>query len=82
MDCAELESNLTDFLDGVLDSASEAAAIEHLATCAQCAAVLGQTRSVISLANQHGRVTLTTDERAQLLRRILADDNLHHLRNL
>ncbi len=76
MECSELEANLTDFLDGGLDAASEAAAVEHLATCEHCAAVLGQTRTVISLANRHGRVTLTAEERDQLLRRILTDDAL------
>ena len=77
MDCAELEANLTDFLDGVLDTEAETAALEHLATCEHCESVLDQTRSVISLANHHGRVALTSDERDDLLHRILSDDDLH-----
>jgi anti-sigma factor RsiW len=74
MKCAELEANLTDFLDGLLDADAEAAALEHLATCGRCETILRQTRSVINLANVHGRVELAADERDELLRRILADD--------
>ena len=75
MECAELEANLTDFLDGVLDADAEAAALEHLATCEHCEAVLTQTRAVISLANLHGRVELAPEERDDLLRRVLADED-------
>jgi anti-sigma factor RsiW len=75
MECAELEANLTDFLDGVLDAEAEAAALEHLATCEHCEAILTQTRSVISLANLHGRVELAPEERDDLLRRVLADED-------
>ncbi len=74
MECADLEANLTDFLDGVLGADSEAAALEHLATCEHCETILAQTRSVISLANRHGRVDLAPEEREDLLHRILTDD--------
>ena len=74
MECSDLEANLTDFLDGVLDADAEASALEHLATCEHCEAILAQTRSVISLANRHGRVELAPSERDDLLRRILTDD--------
>ena len=40
MNCSELEAHLTDFLDGQLGPATEAAALEHIATCARCEAVL------------------------------------------
>jgi anti-sigma factor RsiW len=76
MDCADLEANLTDFLDGLLDPASESAALEHLATCERCEAVLTETRSVIELAARHGRVELPPTEREQLLQRILSDDSV------
>lgn len=74
MDCAELEANLTEFLEGLLGSADEAAAIEHLATCERCEQVLTQTRSVIALAAAHGRMELDADERDALLDRILSDE--------
>ncbi len=73
MDCSELEANLTDFLDGVLDAEAEAAALEHLATCDRCEAVLAETRSVITLANRHGRTELAPRDREELLRRILSN---------
>ncbi len=75
MDCADLEANLTDFLDGVLDPISESAALEHVATCERCEAVLAETRSVIALAGRHGRVELAPGERDQLLQRILSNES-------
>lgn len=77
MDCADLEANLTDFLEGLLDDASEAAALEHLATCERCEAVLAQTHAVIDLAHQHGRVELAAEERARLWQRIVTDGGFH-----
>lgn len=74
MECAELEEHLTEFLEGELDPAIEAVALEHLATCARCETVLAGTRSVMGLAARHGRVELADHERAELLGRILADD--------
>ena len=73
MDCSELEANLTDFLDSVLDADAESAALEHLATCDRCDALLTETRSVITLANRHGRIELTPGERKELLRRIVSN---------
>lgn len=72
MDCGELESNLTDLLEGALDADAEAAALEHLATCERCESVLTQTRSVITLAQRHGRVELAPGERDDLLRSVLS----------
>lgn len=67
MQCEELAANLTDFLEGELDDAFEAAAVEHLATCTRCEAVLAGTRSVIGLAPAAGRVEVPPDVRASLL---------------
>ena len=72
MDCAELEANLTNFLEGELDQATETRALEHLATCERCEAVLSQTRSIIELAHRHGRQQLESSAREQLLTRILS----------
>ena len=76
MDCAQVEANLTDFLDGLLEPAAEAAALEHLATCERCDLVLTQTRAVIDLAGEHGRVVLAASEREDLLARIVGDQSL------
>jgi anti-sigma factor RsiW len=73
MDCALLEASLTEFLEGELDAETEAAAVEHLATCARCETVLAGTRAVIGLAATHGRVELPGADRAHLLQQILAD---------
>jgi anti-sigma factor RsiW len=74
VDCAELEANLTEFLEGLLSHDAEAAALEHLATCERCEQVLTQTRSVIALAAAHGRTELHAEERDALLDRILSDE--------
>ena len=74
MDCAELAAHLVEFLEGELDPDSEAAALDHVASCEQCEIVLAQTRSVIDLTRRHGRVTLEPHERHQLLGRIMADE--------
>jgi len=74
MNCSDLEANLTDFLDGLVDAETEAAALEHLATCERCDTVLAQTRVVMSLASRHGKVELDPVERSLLLDRILAEE--------
>ena len=71
MNCSELEAHLTDFLDGQLGPATEAAALEHIATCARCEAVLAGTRAVIDLAGDMGRVELEAAGRERLLQSIL-----------
>jgi|JI9StandDraft_2_1071091.scaffolds.fasta_scaffold541661_2 anti-sigma factor RsiW len=71
MECDELEAQLTDFLEGSLPAEVEAAAIEHVATCARCEAVLTGTQAVIAAAPE-GRVELPESERAELLQRILS----------
>ncbi|MGD9794850.1 MAG: zf-HC2 domain-containing protein [Acidimicrobiia bacterium] len=70
MRCDELAANLTEFLEGELDDDAEAEALEHLASCDRCELVLAQTRSVLDLSGQHGRVRLEPDERAELFDRI------------
>jgi len=72
MQCSELAAKLTDFIDGSLDPAEEAAAIEHLATCGECEAVLAGTRSVVALASEHAKVDLSSDERTRVLSKVLA----------
>jgi anti-sigma factor RsiW len=71
MQCADLEARLTEFLEGELDAATEAAALEHLATCSRCDTVLAQTRTVIDLAGRHGRTELDPVDQDRLLDRIV-----------
>ena len=56
MDCQTLADNLTDFLEGDLPESDEIAALEHLSSCNACEVVLAETRSVLQLAHDHGRV--------------------------
>lgn len=71
MNCETLASELTSFLEGELSPDDESAAIEHLATCDSCETVLAETREVIALAQQHGRESLTDDDRSRLLSNLL-----------
>lgn len=73
MECAALADRLTDLLEGELTDEEEAAAVEHLATCAACETVLAETREVVSLAQQHGRVSLDEPEREALWRRVVGE---------
>ena len=72
MDCSDLEAMLTDFLEGLLAPAVEAAAVEHVATCQRCEAVLTGTRAVMAAAADVGRLPLEADDRDRLLGDILA----------
>lgn len=72
MRCDELEVQLTDFLEGLLPAAVEAAAIEHVATCARCEAVLTGTQAIIAVAPSAARLALSEGDRDELLQRILS----------
>jgi len=77
MQCDDLAARLTEFLDGELESAAEAEAIEHLATCRHCEVVLAETREVAKLAHDHGRPALDELDRKRMLEGIahrLSDD--------
>ena len=73
MNCATLADRLTDFLEGELTPGGEAAAIAHLSTCTSCEGVLADTRQTVQLAQQHGRVELTDQDRERLLASLLGD---------
>lgn len=73
MECAALAERLTDLLEGELSEEEEAAAVEHLATCVACEAVLAGTREVVALAQEHGRVSLSEPERDALWRRVVGE---------
>jgi anti-sigma factor RsiW len=69
MQCEDLAARLTDFFEGDLTEADEAAALDHLATCENCERVLAETRAAVQLARDHGRPTIDDDDR----RRLFAD---------
>ncbi len=67
MKCEEVAERLTDLMEGDLSESEEAAALEHLATCASCEVVLAETRSVAELAQQHGRTDLSDEDKDRML---------------
>lgn len=71
MDCATLAAHLTDFLEGDLAPEEEMAALDHLSTCTACEVVLAETRSVVDLAHDHGRVPLSDDDRSRMLNGVI-----------
>jgi len=42
MQCESLAEQLTDLMEGLLDEQTEAAALEHLASCSSCEQVLAE----------------------------------------
>lgn len=77
MNCDQLANLLTEFLEGDLDGDAEAEALDHLSTCTSCEAVLAETREVVALAAEHGRVTLDRHDRDRMLGSILSDPSLN-----
>ena len=71
MDCATLAAHLTDFLEGELAPEEEMAALDHLSSCHACEVVLAETRTVVDLAQDHGRVPLTDDDRDRMLHGVI-----------
>lgn len=66
MECNDVAERLTDLMEGDLDPETESAALEHLATCERCEQVLAETRDVVSLAQEYGRVALSDEDRARM----------------
>jgi len=71
MRCTEVAERLTDLMEGDLPEPEEAEALEHLASCPSCEAVLADTREVVELARDHGRVSLTDADRSAMLSSLL-----------
>lgn len=66
MTCDELDTLLTEFMDGKLTAEQEQAAGEHLATCRQCSAELSQLQGVGELFRTHGRLELSPEARRRI----------------
>ena len=45
--CDQIESQLSDYLDGLLPSAEHAEFEKHVAQCAQCAPLLASVKSLV-----------------------------------
>lgn len=73
MRCDELAAQLTDLMEGTLPADVEGAALEHLASCEACVAVLAETEAAVALVGEHGRVAPDEQARARMLAAIVAD---------
>lgn len=64
--CDELDTLLSEFMDGEITPEQEQAAGEHLATCQQCNAELSQLQGVGELYRLHGRLELSPEARRRI----------------
>lgn len=69
-DCAQLVSQLSDYIDGTLGGEPRAAFEAHLAGCDRCHIVLDSTRCTILLYRIAESPCLPAERRAALLRRL------------
>jgi len=72
MNCAELVTYLSSYIDNDLDADLAAAAREHLATCANCSIVLDTTRKTIALGRDQSARTIPAARREALFARVQA----------
>ncbi len=70
MQCEELISYLSDYIDHNLDEALTKEAEEHLATCHNCRVVLNTTQKTLLLYRQHGQVTMKPVRREKMFQRL------------
>lgn len=71
MNCDDMAAGLTDLLEGDLDAATEAAALDHLATCPNCEQVLRRTEDLRARSRHHGTEALDASDRDRLLDGVL-----------
>ena len=70
MNCEELISYLSDYIDQNLDEDLRRDAQEHLATCQNCRVVLDTTQQMIFLYRRNGRTSLPKERREALFQRL------------
>jgi predicted anti-sigma-YlaC factor YlaD len=76
MQCEELLTYLSDYIDQDLDEELRADAQEHLATCHNCRVVLDTTQQTIFLYRRQGRQAIPAARRQRLFEQ-LQDAFLH-----
>jgi predicted anti-sigma-YlaC factor YlaD len=72
MNCEELISYLSDYIDQNLDEELRLDAQEHLATCQNCRIVLDSTQKTILMYRQAGLQRIPGGRRSALFARLLA----------
>ena len=70
MQCEELISYLSDYIDHNLDAELTKEAEEHLATCHNCRVVLNTTQKTLLLYRQHGQATMKPIRREKMFQRL------------
>jgi anti-sigma factor RsiW len=55
--CADIQRQLSEFVDGLLPSAAHAEVLAHVRECADCSGVLADMERIVSTARQLGPVT-------------------------
>ncbi len=70
MNCEELISYLSEYIDQNLDEDLRREAQEHLATCQNCRVVLDTTQKMIFLYRHNGRTSLPKERREALFLRL------------
>lgn len=72
MNCEDVVTYLSDYLDGTLEEDLVLAAREHIATCNNCRVVLDSTQKTILMYREQGQATRIPLERHQSLYETIA----------
>jgi anti-sigma factor RsiW len=70
MNCAELITYLSDYIDQDLSEELRAEAQEHLSTCQNCQVVLDTTQKMIFLCRETGHQGISAGRRSALFERL------------
>jgi len=75
--CSEFLKELTDYLDGVIDTRTKAELEEHLHWCHNCYVVCNTTQKTIEIYRDHQLVELPDDLRSRLRSAIVTKCEQH-----
>jgi predicted anti-sigma-YlaC factor YlaD len=77
--CSDFLKELTDYLDGVIDTRTKAELEEHLHWCHNCYVVCNTTQKTIEIYRDHQIVELPDDLRSRLRSAIVSKCEKHKL---
>lgn len=72
--CDQLESVLSEMLDGTASAELEEAAASHLATCDSCRIVVDETSQVRAVAREYGRLQMPEDVKDRVRAHLVSTD--------
>lgn len=64
--CDQVETVLSEMLDGTASAELEEAAASHLATCDSCRVVVDETSQVRAVAREYGKVRMPEDVKERI----------------